>query len=97
MHVITRSRLRDFWIEHPPAKGPMSAWHTIVENAQFTDFASVRNTFNSADLVKGHVVFNVNSYRIVADVRYQWGKVFILEVMTHAEYELWTKRMRKGK
>lgn len=96
MHVITRKRLAEFWAIHPSARAPLAAWHKVLEQATFTDFASVRNTYRSADQVKGHVVFDVHSFRVVTNVRYQWGKVFILEVLTHTEYDKWTKRIRKG-
>jgi mRNA interferase HigB len=37
----------------------------------------------------GRAIFDVggSKYRIVADVRYELGRVFIVKVMTHAEYD----------
>lgn len=72
----------------------MSNWHAVVENATFASFASVRDTFNSADSVGGFVVFNVNSYRIVVDIHYNTGRIYIRHVLTHAEYERWSQTMR---
>lgn len=73
----------------------MEAWHTVVEKATFTCFADVRNTYNSADQVGEAVVFNVNSYRIVAAIRYVARRVYIQHVYTHAEYDKWSKAQRK--
>ncbi|HEY1395577.1 type II toxin-antitoxin system HigB family toxin [Roseateles sp.] len=95
MHILSKSRLREFWEVHPPAKGPMEAWHAVVERAAFTCFADVPNTYNSADQVGDAIVFNVNSYRIVASVRYLARRVFISHVFTHAECEKWSKAQRK--
>jgi mRNA interferase HigB len=86
--------LREFWEQHPRAKGPMSTWHAIVEEASFTNFASVRSTFNSADMAAGYVVFDVNSFRIIADIHYDAGRIYIRHVFTHGAYELWTQSMR---
>jgi mRNA interferase HigB len=35
------------------------------------------------------VVFNINggAYRLVVDVRWQWGKVFVVWIGTHNEYD----------
>ena len=96
MHIITRARLVAFWTLHPPAKGPMNAWEKTIEHASFKNFDDVRNTYNSADMAYGHVAFNVNSYRIIADIRYKTQKVYIIEVFTHADYDKWCKQMRKG-
>lgn len=34
-------------------------------------------------------MFNVggNKYHLIADVRYQWGRVFVVAVLTHKEYD----------
>jgi mRNA interferase HigB len=52
------------------------------------DFVSLKAKFGSADYVDGLVVFNIggNKYRLIADVRYDQHKVYILHVLTHAEY-----------
>ncbi len=50
----------------------------------------MRQDFRSADVVGRRTVFNIhsNDYRLVARVNYRWQRVYILKVMTHAEY-LW--------
>jgi mRNA interferase HigB len=97
MHVISRKALVDFWGVHARARAPLSAWYRIVSEAVFKDFASVRRTFNSADLVaRDFVVFNANSYRVVTAIHYNRGKVYVRHVFTHADYERWSTRMKKG-
>lgn len=91
--------LREFWQKHPKAEGVLRAWHTVVEHADFEDFNRVREMFNSADYVPPYTVFDVggNNYRLVVIVRYKFKKVFVHKVMTHREYDDWSKRYRKGK
>ena len=97
MHVISRKALTDFWAVHAQARGPLSAWYHIVVEATFSDFASVRRTFNSADVVaRDFVVFNANSFRVVTAIHYNCGKLYIRHVFTHAEYDRWSARLKKG-
>ena len=97
MHVISRKALIDCWTVHAQARAPLSAWYRIVSEARFTDFASVRRTFNSADvLARDFVVFNANSFRTVAAIHYNRGKLYVRHVFTHAEYDCWSTRLKKG-
>lgn len=68
----------------------MVDWYTTTSAAAWSNFADVRKTFNAADYVAdGKVVFDVggNKYRIVALIGFRTGRVFILFVGTHAEYD----------
>lgn len=97
MHVISRKRLAEFWAIHNQAEGPLGTWHSTVERATWGCFSDVRQTYNSADTVEKFVVFNVNSYRVVAQIRYLDHKVYIRHVFTHGEYDVWTQKQRSGK
>ena len=99
MHVISRKALADFWKMHASARGPMTAWFKVVEGATFVNFASVRNTFNSADTVRRYTIFNVggHGYRIVTAIHYNRQKLYIRHVFTHTEYERWSATIRRDK
>ena len=57
----------------------------------------MRRTFNSADvLARDFVVFNANSFRIVAAIHYNRGKLYVRPVFTHAEYDRRSTRLKKG-
>ncbi len=62
----------------------------------FFDFNELRETFASADYVDGLTVFNIggNKYRLIASIHYNRRKVYIRNVLTHAEYdrEGWKRR-----
>jgi len=88
MHVIAKPALISFWTKHPDAQGPLQTWFRAMEKEVFTDFTSLRMIFASADYVDGLTVFNIggNKYRLIADIRYDRHKVYILHMLTHAEY-----------
>lgn len=91
MRVISPKKLRLFWREprHAGAETVLRAWYQIVKAADWTCFADVRNTYNSADLVGNKVVFNVggNKYRLITAIDYENHKLFIRFVLTHEEYD----------
>lgn len=99
MHVISIKMLRAFWREHPEAENVLRGWYSVMEQVEFRDFHHVREFFNSADYVPPYTVFDVggNNFRVVVIVRYRFKKVFVQEVMTHREYDHWSKLYRKGK
>jgi mRNA interferase HigB len=96
MHVITKSALQDFWRVHPDAERPLRDWFRLMDQGHFADFAELRAVFASADIVGKLTVFNIggNKYRLIAAVHYDGGKVFIREVLTHADYDRndWKRR-----
>jgi mRNA interferase HigB len=90
MRVISRKRLRQFWMTHSDARAPLSAWYTIAKKADWTNFADIKRfAAGSADAVGRCVVFNIggNKYRLVVRVHYVSQKVFIVGVFTHREYD----------
>jgi mRNA interferase HigB len=89
MHVISKKKLREFWEKHPRAKSPLENWYQIAKNAQWENFAEVRETFNTADAVGHYVVFDIggNKYRLIAAIHHNRGKLFVRHVLTHAEYD----------
>ena len=99
MHVISLKALRTFWGRHPAAEAPLRHWHTVVEKTAFSDFNDLRNTFPSADYVRPYTVFNIggNNFRLVAAVHYGAGRVYVRWVLTHAEYDTWSKQHQRGR
>lgn len=55
---------------------------------KFSDFNNLLETFASADYVVGLMVFNIggNKYRLIASIHYKRRKVYVRNVLTHAEY-----------
>lgn len=98
MHVISKKALVAFWSQHPLAKAPLEAWHRIVEASSFKSLVEVKQAFNTADYVPpGWTVFDVggNNFRVIAVIHYNRQKLYIRDVLTHSEYDRWSKEQRK--
>ena len=89
MWVVSLRRLREFWAVHPRAEMPLRGWYTATSKAEWQTLNDLRTTFPSADLVGNCTVFNIggNNYRLIARVLFASHKVYVLRVMTHAEYD----------
>jgi mRNA interferase HigB len=93
MRVISKARLTQFWKTpgREDAEGPLRAWYTHVNSkaVAWHSWGHLKVDFSTASVVGNCVVFNVggNKYRLVARPLYASQKVFVLKVMTHAEYD----------
>lgn len=94
MRIIKTSMLRAFWEDHREAETSLRAWVQQTKAAEWKNFAELRGTFPSADMVKGDsgrpvVVFNIahNRYRLIAGVHYNTQIVYTLMILTHKEYD----------
>jgi mRNA interferase HigB len=91
VHLINETELHAFSKKHPGARKSLANWIHVTKTAIWKSFVDVRTTFRTADYVQGHVVFDVggNKYRLIATIDYAAQHVYILEMMTHAEYDGW--------
>jgi mRNA interferase HigB len=89
MHIIARTRLQEFWVNHADAETSLRLWYERTKQAQWENFIQVREVFSSADEVGKLTVFNIggNKYRLIALVKYKYKKVYIRNILTHAEYD----------
>jgi mRNA interferase HigB len=91
MLIHNRRPLDKFAAKHAGSRTPLREWVEKVEAAQWAGLEDVKDTFNSADYVRGLVIFNIggNNYRLVAEVVYKERIVRIAKIGTHAEYDGW--------
>ena len=94
VRIIKTSMLREFWQAHREAESSLRIWVQQTKAAQWPNFAEVRKTLPSADLVtvasgRPVVVFNIahNRYRLIAAVHYNTRIVYTLMILTHKEYD----------
>lgn len=96
MRVISKKPLRDFWQRHPEAQPALEEWFRKAMRVEAASVPALRDTFGSADYVDGYTIFDVggNRYRIAAVVHYDKQRIYVRDVMTHAEYDrnAWRKR-----
>lgn len=90
MQIIALRTLKDFWLAHASAKGPLSAWYHEAVRSDWRSFQDIKKKYRHADVLPGNrVVFDIkgNTYRLVVRINYQSGCVFIRFIGTHAEYD----------
>jgi mRNA interferase HigB len=89
VRVISKRPLREFGSRHPKSITSHEAWYRKARRLNASDFAQLRQTFRSADYVDGVTIFDVAGYhyRIAAVVHYNTQRIYVRQVMTHAEYD----------
>ena len=89
MHVISRKRLLEAAEQHSDLYAPLDAWYRIAKKADWRSLADVRKVLPSADGVGRFTVFNIrgNAFRLIVEVNYKTGRLFVRHVLTHAAYD----------
>ncbi len=90
MQIKNERAVWRFATEHPKSGSPLAHWIVAVRAAKWTNPPDVLNTFNTADCVGDRKwIFDIGggNYRLAAMVWYQTQTVFVLKIMTHAEYD----------
>jgi len=91
--VIAKSHLRRFWESRKEdsevARRDLLTWFKLAESADWANFGALKQTFGSADQVGNCVIFDVgnNRFRLIGRVFYAAGKLYVLKVMDHQEYD----------
>ena len=95
IRVISFSMIRDFIAKHADADVALRDWYKKTTNANWTNLADIKQTFNTVDYVgDDRYVFDIkgNNYRIVTIVIFINKKVYIRFVGTHKELLLSDKK-----
>ncbi len=89
MRIIKRGALVRFWESHRDAKASLESWYGVVRRAAWQTPVEMKQIYHNADLVGRRTIFNIagNKYRLIARVSYQAQRVFVLHILTHAEYD----------
>ena len=92
VRIIAKSSLQKFW-ERPgcaDARGPLHSWYAEAIKATWRSPQDIKDQYASASICgNNRVVFNIggNKYRLVVEVQYQAGIVWVKFVGTHAQYD----------
>ena len=89
MHIISRKKLKEAAVKRGELEGPLDAWYRIAKRSFWRNLADVRATFANADSVSKWTVFNIkgNQYRLITEINYNFGRIYIRHVLTHNEYD----------
>jgi mRNA interferase HigB len=88
LHVISRKKLLDAGAKHPDLVGPLDIWCRLAKRADWKSLDEIRLILPATDGVGRFTVFNIkgNHFRLIAEVNYSTGRIFIRHVLTYAEY-----------
>ena len=90
MNVISFRRIREFASAHRDAGLSLKAWFTTAKKSHWHNFAEVKQVYPTADVVARYTIFNIkgNKYRLITRIVFRTQTIFIVAIMTHAEYDL---------
>ena len=89
MHIISRKKLVEFSILHADVETSLDTWYRTSKAAAWQNLAELKQSFTSADLVGIYTVFNIkgNRYRLIAEINYRSGTIFVRHIFTHTDYD----------
>lgn len=94
MRIIKRKRLRELAERYSDAAEPLEKWYQLASHAHWSSLQDARRVYPHADAVEvesGKIVtvFNIggNKYRLIVAIHYNTQSVYILDLLTHAEYD----------
>ena len=89
MRVISRKRLKEAQATHADLLEPLNAWWNVATHAGWKTLAGVRRVYRDADAVGRYTVFNIkgNKYRLIARIEYAKRLIFVIAVLTPAQYD----------
>ena len=89
MRIISRKTLTKYWKKHTDSEQPLKAWFDEALNANWSSASELKQQYRKASIItKKRVVFNIkgNHHRLVVDIEYNLGIVFIAWIGTHVDY-----------
>lgn len=92
MRIIKNIRLRELAARHPACAPAVAHWTNLITGS-FANLVELRRVFPHADQVtvksqRTITIFNLSrSYRLITAIHYNAQRVFILRLLTHAEYD----------
>ena len=87
LNNVSRKAIREATAKHREWSASLNAWFKIAKNADWKNFADVRNSWKNSDVVGRFVVFDIshNRCRLIATIKYRWRMVYIRRILSHAE------------
>jgi mRNA interferase HigB len=92
MRIVAKSTLKKFWEQsaYKDAESVLTSWYEEVRKADWKTPQAVKAHYSHASLCKNNrVVFNIggNKYRLVVEMQYRAGIVWIKFIGTHEQYD----------
>jgi mRNA interferase HigB len=95
MRINNKKALNDFKQSHPDAVTHINAWQAEVTRAEWKTPNELKQQYGNASILKDRkVVFNIrgNKYRLLVQISYKSGIVFVRDIVPHEVYDEWNLR-----
>lgn len=89
MNIYNRSSLTWFYTKHPDCKQTLQKWYHDALSKEWENPGDVTKDYNTARTIKNNrVIFkiNENDYRLIVEINYSKGWIFIKFLGTHTQY-----------
>jgi mRNA interferase HigB len=90
MRILKLKTLQEFSHHYPETAQALRAWYGEAQAAQWKTPQELKQQYRHASVLSNkRVVFNLkgNTYRLIVDIEYRLGLVFIVWIGTHEEYD----------
>jgi mRNA interferase HigB len=92
MRIIKEKTLTEYCrlSKYKQAAGPLKAWLNEVKYSSWDNANELKAKYGNASIIDSkRVAFNIkgNDYRLIVDIEYKLGIVFIVWFGTHQEYD----------
>src|ERR1039457_5135118 len=89
MRIIALKTLKEFQKHFPKADEALLSWYEETEDAEWKNHNELKEQFGNASIISAkRVSFNIhgNDFRLIVDIEYKFGIVFIIWFGTHKDY-----------
>lgn len=92
MRIIAKSTIEKAkeYFNNPHLSEQIDLWLAYVKRETYRNPHEVKQHYRNASIITSkRVVFNIkgNDYRLIVDIEYRLGILFIVDIMTHPEYD----------
>lgn len=95
MKINNKKALNDFKESHTDAAIHINSWQAEVGRAEWKTPNEITQQYGNASILKDRkVVFNIrgNKYRLLVQISYQSGVIFVKDIVPHEVYDEWNLR-----
>ncbi|MES2389915.1 MAG: type II toxin-antitoxin system HigB family toxin [Bacteroidota bacterium] len=90
MRVLSKTKLRDFWLTHPDAEKQLKEWYKVAVKSDWKNPYEIKSLYPKTSIIPGdRLVFNIkgNTYRLIVKISYHYQMIYVRFIGTHSEYD----------
>ena len=89
LHIISWTQLKRFAESHAQADRPLRVWRSVMRKARLVNHQELQAVWPQVRALDARrVVFRIggHKFRLVVDMRYDLGRIYVRWIGTHEEY-----------